>query len=481
MTPKMFISYSWSNPDHEQWVLQLATELVEAGVEVLLDKWDLREGHDANAFMEKMVTDPTVTKVALICDETYVVKTNSRNGGVGTEAQIISPELYSKQNQSKFVAIVRERDSEGKAYLPAYYKSRIYIDLSDDSSYSENFDKLLRWAYDKPLHQKPVIGKMPAFLVDADSTIHLSTSTKYKRAIEQLRSGSGNPEASVSEYFQHLALEFEKFRIPKDKTHTTVDQYEQTVLDSIDQFTPYRNEVIEIIYSIASYRDNAETIRITHQFFESILPYLFRPEHIRSWNETDFDNFRFIVHELFLYTVSIYIKLERFDSANHLLSNLYYIAGETDYGRTGMRSFRIFDSTVSSLLHLREKKETRYLAPRAQLLKDRCKSNGIQFRHIMQTEFIMWLRRDLAKGENYNWFPDTLLYTRDHGAPFEIFAKSRSTKYFERVKNLIAINSKENLADLIEHIEKYKDVPRWEMNSFNPRLLAGLDDIATIP
>ena len=58
--PKLFISYSWTSPEHEEWVLTLAEELVEAGVDVILDKWDLKEGNDAYAFMEKMVVDPNI-------------------------------------------------------------------------------------------------------------------------------------------------------------------------------------------------------------------------------------------------------------------------------------------------------------------------------------------------------------------------------------------------------------------------------------
>lgn len=79
--PKLFISYSWTNPDHEQWVLNLATELRESGVDVILDKWDLKEGHDANVFMEQMVSDPDIKKVALICDKTYAEKADGRSGG----------------------------------------------------------------------------------------------------------------------------------------------------------------------------------------------------------------------------------------------------------------------------------------------------------------------------------------------------------------------------------------------------------------
>ncbi len=128
--PRLFISYSWSNPQHEQWVLDLASELVSSGIDVVLDKWDLREGHDAIAFMEKMVTDPSISKVALVCDEVYVTKADGRAGGVGTETQIISAEVYAKQNQDKFVAVIAEKGTDCKPFLPTYYKSRIYIDLT---------------------------------------------------------------------------------------------------------------------------------------------------------------------------------------------------------------------------------------------------------------------------------------------------------------------------------------------------------------
>jgi hypothetical protein len=54
--PKVFISYSWTTPEHEEWVVDLATRLMHNGVSVVLDKWDLKEGQDVYAFMESMVT-----------------------------------------------------------------------------------------------------------------------------------------------------------------------------------------------------------------------------------------------------------------------------------------------------------------------------------------------------------------------------------------------------------------------------------------
>ena len=51
--PKAFISYSWSSPDHKAWVLNLANELEQSGVHVILDEWYLREGADKYAWFRR--------------------------------------------------------------------------------------------------------------------------------------------------------------------------------------------------------------------------------------------------------------------------------------------------------------------------------------------------------------------------------------------------------------------------------------------
>ena len=76
-----------------------------------------------------------------------------------------------------------------------------------------------------------------------------------------------------------------------------------------------------------------------------------KPEDVTSWNEWDFDNFKFLIHELFLYVVTILIKHERFQQANNLLSQQYYLPGNSDYGRNVMVSFTVFCESLRSLVH----------------------------------------------------------------------------------------------------------------------------------
>ena len=477
VSPKLFVSYSWSSPDHETWVLRLATDLRESGVDVTIDKWDLKEGHDAHAFMEKMVTDPEIKKVMLVCDKAYVEKTNERTGGVGTEAQIISPEIYKKQDQDKFVAIVTERDEHGKPYLPVYYRSRIYIDMSDPSTVAENFDQLLRWVYDQPLHKKPVVGDKPAFLSEGEDAIALVTSARHRRAMDAVKNNRDHAIPAVVEYFAGLSTEMEKLRLDPN-----ADPFDEAVVQSIESFLPYRNEAIELILALALHLDNPEARTTLHRFFEGLIPYLECPEHVTQSRERDFDNFKFVIHELFLYAVACLIRYERFESAAYLMSSDYYVASRSQYGRNNMISFDVFRDFMESLRDRNQRLGLRRISVRADLLEQRCKGIGVEFRHLMQADFVLFMRGNLDGLGERRWWPETLLYVGRHAGPFEVFARSQSLGYFNRVKVLLGIDSKDALQPLLELFEKEpRLLPRWEHASFSPAQLLAFNEIATKP
>ena len=176
--PRAFVSYSWSSPTHETWVLELATRLREDGVDVILDKWDLKPGHDSYRFMETMVTDPTVTKVIMICDRSYAEKADARTGGVGTESQIISPQIYSSSSQDKFAAAITESDEAGQAHVPTFFKGRIFFDFRSGDRFEDAYEELLRWLVDRPQHVKPKLGTVPERILSASRTASATTSRR---------------------------------------------------------------------------------------------------------------------------------------------------------------------------------------------------------------------------------------------------------------------------------------------------------------
>ena len=99
-TPKVFISYSWTTQQHQERVREWADRFLLDSVDVILDIYDLQEGQDKNAFMERVVTDPNVTHVLIFSDTGYAEKADARKQGVGTESQIISQEVYQQVEQT---------------------------------------------------------------------------------------------------------------------------------------------------------------------------------------------------------------------------------------------------------------------------------------------------------------------------------------------------------------------------------------------
>lgn len=80
--PRVFVSYSWTSQEHQDFVLRLCAELRGEGVDIILDKWEMKEGHDTYAFMESMVTDPTVCKVLVVSDAKFMENNSFLENGV---------------------------------------------------------------------------------------------------------------------------------------------------------------------------------------------------------------------------------------------------------------------------------------------------------------------------------------------------------------------------------------------------------------
>lgn len=477
--PKLFISYCWSNTEHEEWVLRLGTELRENGVNVVLDKWDLKEGNDANAFMEKMVSDEDIKKVILVIDDLYSEKANKRAGGVGTETQIISAEVYESVDQNKFVAVISSRDKEGNAKLPVFYKSRIYIDLSDEDLYGKNFEQLLRWVYDKPFNIKPELGKKPAFL-DEEIGVSLGTSVSFRRLIEAVKNARPHSNGALTEYFNLFAENLCKFRL---EPSNGVTDFDEQVIESISQFVPARSELIEVFASIAQYDKTNTVAPIFHRFFESLLPYLDRLEGVNYYHEWDWDNLKFIVQECFILCIAICIKYERFDVIEHLLKQRYYIVKDDSHGQSIMESFGVFRNDLRSLKNRSDRLNLQRFSLHADLIKERCTDSGISFNYIMQADFLLYLAeaiQGLKEGCRQMWWPETLVFKSCHGGAFEIFLRSESTEYFNRIAPMLDVKFKSELEPLVEALKNGAvHIPKWGFDRIAPLELMNYEKLCS--
>ena len=150
-------------------------------------------------------------------------------------------------------------------------------------------------------------------------TTNLGTAPAFRRALDAIRNNKDYSKGALSEYFATFVKNLERFRIGSDE-----GEFDDRVVRSIEEFLPFRNEAVEIFLALAQYRNTVETHQLVHRFFEQLIPYMYRPEHVSSWKEWDFDNFFYCVHELFIYAIASFLKYECFDAVSYLLRHRYY-------------------------------------------------------------------------------------------------------------------------------------------------------------
>src|SRR5690242_5782556 len=156
------------------------------------------------------------------------------------------------------------------------------------------------------------------------------------------------------------------------------------------------------------YRCTSEMVEELHRLFEKLMPYMDRPAHITQRIDTDFDNYHFIVHELFLYCHAVLLKQPRFDAAAFLIDNEYFFDDSST--RISMHSYVEFMKNVQSLVHRNQRLNLGRLSLRAELLNERNLGTGIDFKYLMEADLILYLR-SLKRGSWAMWWPETLIWT----------------------------------------------------------------------
>lgn len=154
--PKVFVSYSHDSKEHEDWVLKLASHLVEHGVDVILDQWNARLGDDLPLFMEQGLKSSRL--VLCVCSDVYTPKANANKGGVGYEKRILTADLMVDGSANYIIPIKRNNFKEG---IPTFLKSIKYADFNDDSKWGDTYYELLARIHNEDCSTKPALGENP--------------------------------------------------------------------------------------------------------------------------------------------------------------------------------------------------------------------------------------------------------------------------------------------------------------------------------
>jgi hypothetical protein len=134
--PSCFVSYAWGDRSQERWVqYSLAEDLAKAGIQIILDRWDLRPGTNLARFIERVLEADRVVVVGTPSYRSkYVNNEPMRGFGVAAEGDLIGARIIGTDQQKLSVLPALLEGEPGSAF-PPLLQGRVYADFRDPNTY----------------------------------------------------------------------------------------------------------------------------------------------------------------------------------------------------------------------------------------------------------------------------------------------------------------------------------------------------------
>lgn len=154
----VFISYSWEDLLHQEWVQHLANKLrTDYGIDATIDKF---ETHKGTTHLPRMMTE-NINKsdyIVIVLSKGYTKRADNFEGGVGFENELLLPLL--QENKDKII-FIKHDDAEFNEVLPFHFKGYYTIDFSNEINFEEKLEELAYRIYGVPLYEKSPLGDIP--------------------------------------------------------------------------------------------------------------------------------------------------------------------------------------------------------------------------------------------------------------------------------------------------------------------------------
>ena len=157
----------------------MAARLRGDAVDVRLDQWLSIPGDQLTHFMEREIRGNDF--VIIVCTPKYKAKSDGRIGGVGYEGDIMTAEVFTNQNQRKFIPLLAR--GTWTEVAPTWLVGKQYVDLSEPSRYEIGYKELLETLLGmRP--QAPPLGPLPS------GYRHPLTGIKSRKVLQSVRLAS---------------------------------------------------------------------------------------------------------------------------------------------------------------------------------------------------------------------------------------------------------------------------------------------------
>lgn len=146
---EVFISYSWENEEHNNWVVKLAAILIHNGIKTLIDRFEIFPGSNLEKFMKNGITKSRY--VIAVISNGYIDKINKIGSGVSKEIQLMNDYL-----DKEMIIPILKSNTDGR--LPDLFDGLYYMNF-DKERFEPAIIELLGQISGQVSKLKPIMGK----------------------------------------------------------------------------------------------------------------------------------------------------------------------------------------------------------------------------------------------------------------------------------------------------------------------------------
>jgi hypothetical protein len=155
-----FLSYKWADDESNKWVEMFACDLRKCGIDVKLDKWEVRYGESFTDYMTSQIQSSDVFLFVITEESKKAIEGRCSAGAVRFEIQLASA-LRIQGHPQRFIGIWR-----GAEKPPAHLLDFRCADFRNDSSYKESIHLLAEDLLDRK--KAPRLGEKEYFLANTE-------------------------------------------------------------------------------------------------------------------------------------------------------------------------------------------------------------------------------------------------------------------------------------------------------------------------
>lgn len=451
-SPKVFISYAWGDEEYQNQVLSFASQLVSDGIDVVFDKWDLTEGNDTYAFMEKCATDPSITNVLMLLDPIYAKKADEHTGGVGTETQIISAKVYKEVTQDKFIPVVMKRDENGAVCKPTYLEGRLHFDLSVPESYDSTYQRLVKTLFGEEVYAKPDLGQKPKWV---EQPIVIPTKTMI--AFESLKGSA--PETVKRESWDSFLQEMSNSLIEYSKADHPANMDNAEYLKLYDGTEDVRNNFLQLL----------QYTPYIHEGFKNVASFFEQTKNAVSQISSLTEEVVSVrIHEMFIYAVAHYLKKKDYKAVGYLLGRTYFSQIRV-YNESGVSSFHMFYSgsnhtNLDNAVKQRDNK--RYYTGTGQHWIETLSSQYITKEQFVLADLICFNYCVYGKklSETWAWFPITYVYDNEYNSSIGTLGRKLISREF--VEEILPMFGHKDIDAFISKFKEVESAPKGSYKEY---------------